>query len=163
MRTRSAKDAKYGFGRLIDCARNGRQVRATGRRGAFGGGVRAAEGARHGNQASRHRGAEAKRGGRPLNRMDKRSLTECDICTKFITPALRAAGWDEMSQLREEVTFAAGRIFVRGRLVARRKRKRADYVLYVKPNIPIAVIEAKDNPTAERPTQFNWLPVGRHD
>lgn len=77
--------------------------------------------------------------------MDKRSLTERDICTKFITPALRAAGWDEISQLREEVTFTAGRIVVRGRLVARRKRKRADYVLYVKPNIPIAVIEAKDN------------------
>ena len=77
--------------------------------------------------------------------MDKRSLSERDICTKFITPALRATGWDEISQLREEVTFTAGRIVVRGRLVARRKRKRADYVLYVKPNIPIAVIEAKDN------------------
>lgn len=44
--------------------------------------------------------------------MDKRSLTERDICTKFITPALRGAGWDEMSQLREEVTFTAGRIIV---------------------------------------------------
>ena len=77
--------------------------------------------------------------------MDKRTLSERDICTKFITPALRAAGWDEISQLREEVTFTAGRIVVRGRLVARRKRKCADYVLYVKPNIPIAVIEAKDN------------------
>jgi len=77
--------------------------------------------------------------------MDKQSLTERDICTKFITPALRQAGWDEISQLREEVTFTAGRIVVRGRLVARRKRKRADYVLYVKPNVPIAVIEAKDN------------------
>ena len=71
--------------------------------------------------------------------MDKRSLSERDICTKFITPALRGAGWDEMSQLREEVTFTAGRIIMRG------KRKHADYVLYVKPNIPVAVIEAKDN------------------
>ena len=77
--------------------------------------------------------------------MDKRSLSERDICTKFITPALRGAGWDEMSQLREEVTFTAGRIVVRGKLVTRRKRKRADYILSVKPNIPIAVIEAKDN------------------
>ena len=77
--------------------------------------------------------------------MDKRSLSERDICTKFITPALRGAGWDEMSQFREEVTFTAGRIIVRGKLVARGKRKRADYILYVKPNIPIAVIEAKDN------------------
>ena len=77
--------------------------------------------------------------------MDKRSLSERDICTKFITPAIRAAGWDEMSQLREEVTFTAGRIVVRGKLVTRRKRKRADYILSVKPNIPVAVIEAKDN------------------
>ena len=77
--------------------------------------------------------------------MDKRSLSERDICTKFITPALREAGWDEMSQLREEVTFTAGRIVVRGNLVTRRKRKRADYILSVKPNIPVAVIEAKDN------------------
>ena len=77
--------------------------------------------------------------------MDKRSLSERDICTKFITPALRKAGWDEMSQLREEVGFTKGRIIVRGRLVARGKRKRADYILDYKPNIPIAVIEAKDN------------------
>ena len=77
--------------------------------------------------------------------MDKRSLSERDICTKFITPAIRAAGWDEMSQLREEVSFTKGRIIVRGKLVTRRKRKRADYILSVKPNIPVAVIEAKDN------------------
>ena len=55
--------------------------------------------------------------------MDKRSLSERDICTKFITPALRAAGWDEMTQFREEVTFTAGCIVVRGNLVARRKRQ----------------------------------------
>lgn len=77
--------------------------------------------------------------------MDKRDLSERDICTKFITPALRDAGWDEMSQLREEVSFTDGRITVRGRLVSRGKRKRADYILDFKPNIPIAVIEAKDN------------------
>ena len=77
--------------------------------------------------------------------MDKRDLTETDIRTKFITPALRGAGWDEMSQLREEVSFTDGRITVRGRLVSRGERKRADYILDVKPNIPVAVIEAKDN------------------
>ncbi|MCY3941140.1 MAG: DEAD/DEAH box helicase family protein [Gammaproteobacteria bacterium] len=77
--------------------------------------------------------------------MDKRGLSERDICTKFITPALREAGWDEMLQIREEVTFTKGRIIVRGKLVARGKARRADYVLYYKPNIPIAVIEAKDN------------------
>ena len=76
--------------------------------------------------------------------MDKRSLSERDICTKFITPALRRAGWDEM-QIREEVSFTKGRIIVRGKLVTRGQAKRADYILYYKPNIPIAVIEAKDN------------------
>ncbi len=77
--------------------------------------------------------------------MDKRSLTERDICTKFITPALRKAGWDEMLQVREEVFFTKGRIIVRGKLVTRGKAKKADFVLYYKPNIPIALIEAKDN------------------
>ncbi len=77
--------------------------------------------------------------------MDKRSLSERDICTKFITPALRKAGWDEIAQIREEVSFTKGRIIVRGKLVSRGKGKRADYILYYKPNIPIALIEAKDN------------------
>ena len=77
--------------------------------------------------------------------MDKRSLSERDICTKFITPALRQAGWDEMLQIREEVGFTKGRIVVRGKLVSRGKAKRADYVLHYKPNIPLALIEAKDN------------------
>ena len=77
--------------------------------------------------------------------MHKRGLSERDICTKFITPALRAAGWDEQLQIREEVSFTKGRIIVRGKLVTRGKAKRADYLLYYKPNIPIAVIEAKDN------------------
>src|SRR5580704_745838 len=77
--------------------------------------------------------------------MDKRSLSERDICTKSITPALRQAGWDEMLQIREEVSFTKGRIIVRGKLVTRGKAKRADYILYFKPNIPLALIEAKDN------------------
>ena len=77
--------------------------------------------------------------------MDKRSLTERDICTKFILPALKSAGWDDMLQIREEVYFTKGRIIVRGKLVTRGKAKKADFVLYYKPNIPIALIEAKDN------------------
>ena len=77
--------------------------------------------------------------------MDKRQLSERDICTKFIIPAVKAAGWDEMSQIREEVSFTKGRIIVRGKLVTRGKAKRADCVLYYKPNIPIALIENKDN------------------
>jgi len=63
--------------------------------------------------------------------MDKRSLTERDICTKFILPAVRSAGWDEMVQVREEVFFTKGRIFVRGKLVTRGKAKKADFVVRV--------------------------------
>ena len=48
-------------------------------------------------------------------------------------------------QIREEVAFTKGRINVRGKLVSRGKAKRADYILYFKPNIPIAIVEAKDN------------------
>lgn len=77
--------------------------------------------------------------------MDKKQLSERDICTKFITPALEAAGWDISTQIREEFPITKGRIIVRGKLHARAKHKRADYVLFYKPNIPIAVIEAKDN------------------
>ena len=80
-----------------------------------------------------------------LGTMDKRNLTERDICTKFILPAVKRAGWDEMLQVREEVYFTKGRIIVRGKLVTRGKAKKADFVLYYKPNIPIALIEAKDN------------------
>ena len=77
--------------------------------------------------------------------MDKKALSERDICTKFITPALVQAGWDIQTQIREEVTFTAGRIIVRGRLHTRGKKRRADYLLSFQKNQPIAVIEAKDN------------------
>src|ERR1017187_2268324 len=77
--------------------------------------------------------------------MNKKDLTERDICSKFIGPAVKRAGWDGMMQIREEVAFTKGRIIVRGKLVSRGKAKRADYILYYKPNIPIAIIEAKDN------------------
>ncbi len=76
---------------------------------------------------------------------NKKSLSEQDICTKYITPALVKAGWDIMSQIRQEVTFTRGRVLVRGKLTSRGESKRADYILYYKANIPIAVIEAKDN------------------
>lgn len=77
--------------------------------------------------------------------MSKKHLSERDICTKFITPAIVKAGWDIQTQVREEVTFTAGRIIVRGKLHARGKKRRADYILYHQKNQPIAVIEAKDN------------------
>ncbi len=80
-----------------------------------------------------------------MTELDKKSLSERDICTKFITPAVRQAGWDELSQIREQVYFTKGRIIVRGKLVTRGKAKFADYILYYKPNIPLAIIEAKEN------------------
>lgn len=77
--------------------------------------------------------------------MDKKQLSERDICTKFITPAIIASGWDKDKQIREEVAFTEGRIIVYEKTIKRGKRKRADYILYHKPNLPIAIIEAKEN------------------
>ena len=76
---------------------------------------------------------------------EKKQLSERDICTKYITPALESAGWDIATQIREEYQLTKGRVIVRGKLYTRARHKRADYVLFYKPNIPIAVIEAKDN------------------
>ncbi|MGZ4987662.1 MAG: EcoAI/FtnUII family type I restriction enzme subunit R [Limisphaerales bacterium] len=77
--------------------------------------------------------------------MNTTKLSERDICTKRITPSLVTAGWNLETQVREEVGFTDGRIYVRGKIHKRGKQKRADYILYYKPNIPIALIEAKDN------------------
>ncbi len=80
-----------------------------------------------------------------MDQFDKKSLSERDICTKFITPAIVQAGWDIQGQIREEISFTPGPVIVRGKLAARGKIRRADYILYYKPNIPIALLEAKDN------------------
>jgi len=77
--------------------------------------------------------------------MNKKDLSERDICSKFINPAIQSSGWNMKKQVREEVSFTDGRIIVQGKLYTRGKSKRADYILYYKPNIPIAIIEAKDN------------------
>jgi type I restriction enzyme R subunit len=80
--------------------------------------------------------------------MNKKQLTETDIRTKFITPAIVGTDgrkWDVMAQVREEVYFTKGRVIVRGKSVRRGEAKKADYILYYKPNMPIAVVEAKDN------------------
>ncbi|QDU39719.1 Type-1 restriction enzyme R protein [Maioricimonas rarisocia] len=77
--------------------------------------------------------------------VDKTSLSEQDICTQFITPAIQQAGWDFTTQVRQEFSFTAGQIIVKGKTVRRGKPKRADYLLYYRPNLPIAVVEAKDN------------------
>ena len=72
------------------------------------------------------------------------NLTEQDIRTKYITPAILKAGWDIQTQLMEEVSFTDGKIYVKGKLTCRGEKKRADYILYYKSNIPIAIVEAKD-------------------
>jgi len=77
--------------------------------------------------------------------MNKKELSERDICTKYITPAIEQAGWDIATQIREEFPLTNGRIIVRGKLHTRAANKRADYILFYKPGIPIAVVEAKDN------------------
>ncbi|MEW6711404.1 MAG: EcoAI/FtnUII family type I restriction enzme subunit R [Candidatus Riflebacteria bacterium] len=77
--------------------------------------------------------------------MNKKDLSERDIITQFIMPAIKKAGWDIEKQVREEVFFTDGRIYVKGNITARGARKFADIILYHKPNIPIAIIEAKDN------------------
>lgn len=83
--------------------------------------------------------------------MDKRELSERDICSKFITPSILKAGWTQ-GQFREEVKLTDGRVAVRGKMAARIKNpeakggpKRADFVLYARPNLAIAVVEAKQN------------------
>ena len=75
----------------------------------------------------------------------KKSLSERDIITKYILPAIEASGWDKQSQIREEVSFTAGRIFVKGKKAKRGEKKRADIIIYYKPNIPVAVVEAKEH------------------
>ena len=77
--------------------------------------------------------------------MNKKALTETDICDQFITPAITKSGWDPQTQIRREFSFTAGRVMVRGKMAVRGERKRADYLLFYQSNFPIAVVEAKDN------------------
>ncbi len=77
--------------------------------------------------------------------MKKSEMTEEDIKLQFITPAIENAGWDKQRQIKLEYCFTDGRVIVRGNKTARGKKKRADYILYYKPNIPLAIIEAKNN------------------
>lgn len=76
--------------------------------------------------------------------MNKKTLSEQDIRTNFITPKLQKAGW-KGGRMREEVHFTDGRMIVRGQMAMRGERKRADYLLYYQPNLPLAIVEAKDN------------------
>ena len=79
--------------------------------------------------------------------MDKTQLSESDICDKFIRPAMEKAGWNGLDQIFREYPLRAGRVVVRGNKAYRDKSTvlRADYALFYKANIPLAVVEAKDN------------------
>ncbi len=79
-----------------------------------------------------------------MEEASKKELSERDICSKFITPAIKQANWNER-QIREEVNITKGRIIVKGSSASRGKPKRADYILSYKSNIPLAVVEAKRN------------------
>ncbi|OED54681.1 DEAD/DEAH box helicase [Aliivibrio fischeri] len=77
--------------------------------------------------------------------INKKNLTETDIITKFIMPSIKSAGWDDMSQIRQEVALRDGKVIVRGQIGMRKTVKKADIVLYHKPSMPLAVVEAKAN------------------
>jgi len=80
-------------------------------------------------------------------KLEKQELSEIDICDLFITPAIKDAGWDQLKQIRREVTLTPGPVVVRGNMSSRNKKKKkfADYVLQWEAGVPIAIIEAKDN------------------
>lgn len=82
-----------------------------------------------------------------MDKQDKLKLSEIDVCDLFITPALEHAGWDPLNQIRREVTLTPGPVQVRGNLASRNRKRRkfADYVLSLKPGLPLAIVEAKDN------------------
>ena len=80
-----------------------------------------------------------------MSPINKAKLTEADIISKFLLPAVKAAGWDDLTQIRQEVKLRDGKVVVRGQLAARKKVKSADIVLYHKMGLPLAVIEAKAN------------------
>ena len=76
--------------------------------------------------------------------MEKHQLSEQEIRTQFITPAIQQARWNK-NQIREEYAITSGRIVARGGMYKREKAKYADYVLFYKPHLPLAIVEAKDN------------------
>jgi type I restriction enzyme R subunit len=82
-----------------------------------------------------------------MDSAEKKKLSEIDICDLFISPAIRDAGWDPITQIRREVTLTPGPVIVRGNMSSRntKKKKFADYVLSWEPSVPVAVVEAKEN------------------
>ena len=77
--------------------------------------------------------------------LPKNQMTEEDIKLNYITPALLSRGWQNKITMETKVQFTDGKINIRGNLVTRGNPKKADYILYINPNNPIAIVEAKDN------------------
>jgi type I restriction enzyme R subunit len=82
-----------------------------------------------------------------MDSTEKKELSEIDICDLFITPAIKRAGWDQLTQIRREVTLTPGPVIVRGNMSSRNKKKKkfADYVLLRETGVPVAIVEAKVN------------------
>jgi len=82
-----------------------------------------------------------------LTKINKKELSEIDICDLYITPAIKNAGWEPFVQIRRDVTLTPGPVIVRGNMSVRNKKKKkfADYVLQLESGVPLAIVEAKDN------------------
>ena len=86
--------------------------------------------------------------------LPKNSMTEEDIKLNFITPALIAAGWQNKITMETKVQFTDGKVNIKGNLVSREPAKKADYILYINANNPVAIVEAKDN---NHTVSFNYF------
>lgn len=77
--------------------------------------------------------------------LDKKQMTEEDIKLNYITPALLSNGWKDRITMETAVKFTDGKVNLRGNITSREPAKKADYILYINRNNPIAIVEAKDN------------------
>lgn len=84
--------------------------------------------------------------------------TEADTCRTYVVPKLYDAGWAD-EQIREQVSFTDGRIIPAGHTHTRKPGKRADYILRYRPDLPIAVVEAK--PEYQQPRAGLWKAMDR--
>lgn len=91
-----------------------------------------------------------------MTEKEKKELSEIDICDLFITPAIKGAGWDQLTQIRREVTLTPGPVVVRGNMSSRNKKKKkfADYVLLREAGFPIVIVEATKARSVKRETPF---------
>jgi len=77
--------------------------------------------------------------------ISKKDMSEEDIKLNFITPALLSRGWKDRITMETKVQFTDGKVNIKGNLVSHDPAKKADYILYINANNPIAIVEAKDN------------------